>query len=163
MTANEAIRNTLNFSHFVLTRYLDDLTDDDLLKRPGPGCNSVAWQLGHLITAECGLLNMIRPGAAPELPAGFADRYGKNATHSDDPEKFGTKQEYLALTEKVHTATLAVLADYPAADFALPSPEPMRKRFPTMGALFQLIASHPLMHAGQFVPLRRALGKPVVI
>ena len=26
-----------------------------------------------------------------------------------------------------------------------------------------LIATHGLMHAGQFVPVRRALGKPVVI
>jgi hypothetical protein len=35
--------------------------------------------------------------------------------------------------------------------------------FPTMASMFILTATHPLMHAGQFVPVRRALGKPVVI
>jgi hypothetical protein len=29
--------------------------------------------------------------------------------------------------------------------------------------MFILIATHPMMHAGQFVPVRRALGKPVAI
>jgi hypothetical protein len=32
-----------------------------------------------------------------------------------------------------------------------------------MAAFYLLIANHPLMHAGQFVPVRRALDKPVVI
>jgi hypothetical protein len=35
--------------------------------------------------------------------------------------------------------------------------------FPTVGHIYLLIATHQLMHAGQFVPVRRALGKPVVI
>jgi hypothetical protein len=35
--------------------------------------------------------------------------------------------------------------------------------FPTAGHIYLLIATHGLMHAGQFVPVRRKLGKPVVI
>ncbi len=34
---------------------------------------------------------------------------------------------------------------------------------PTLGSLFVLIANHPMMHVGQFVVMRRKLGKPVVI
>jgi hypothetical protein len=163
MNAKDAIRDTLNLSHFVLKSYIGDLTDAELLMRPGKGCNHVAYQLGHLISAECSLLNGIRPGSAPELPAGFAEQYTKANAGSDDPARFLTKQQYLELTEKMHAATLALLESYPEADFAKPSPESFRKRFPTMGSIFVLIATHPMMHAGQVVPIRRALGKPVVI
>ena len=163
MNAKDSIRETLNLSHFVLKSYVDDLSDAELMQRPGPGCNHVAWQLGHLISSECGLLNGIRAGAAPELPAGFAEKHSKETTLSNDPAKFCSKQQYLDLTEKVHAATLALLAAYPEADFALPSPENFRQMFPTMGSMFLLIATHPMMHAGQIVPVRRALGKPVVI
>lgn len=163
MNSKDAIRETLNLSHFVLKSYVGDLTDADLMKRPGPGCNHVAWQLGHLIASECDLLNGIRPDSAPPLPEGFKEHHSKSTAGSDDAKKFQTRQEYLDLTEKVHEATLALLASYPEADFAKPSPENFRKMFPTMGAIFILIVSHPMMHAGQIVPIRRALGKPVVI
>jgi hypothetical protein len=163
MNTKDAIRETLNFSHFVLKSYVGDLTDAELMKRPGPGCNHVAWQLGHLIASECSLINGIRPGSAPELPAGFAEQHSKAAIGSDDQTKFCTKQQYLDLTEKVHAASLALLDSYPEADFASPSPEHFRKMFPTMGQIFLLVATHPMMHAGQFVPVRRALGKPVMI
>lgn len=163
MNTKDTLRETLKLSHMVLKSYVGDLTDADLLRRPGPGCNHVAWQLGHLIASECGLMNGIQAGAAPELPVGFAERHSKQTVGSDDPKQFGTKQEYLDLTEKVHAATLALLDGYPAADFAKPAPENFRQMFPTMGSMFILIATHPMMHAGQIVPIRRALGKPVVI
>ena len=59
--------------------------------------------------------------------------------------------------------TLSLLEAFPESDFALPAPESFRKMFPTMGSIFILIATHPMMHAGQFVPIRRALGKPIVM
>ena len=38
----------------------------------------------------------------------------------------------------------------------------MAKFAPNLGALFQLVANHSLMHAGQFTVVRRALNKPVL-
>ena len=163
MNAKDVLCETLKFSSFVLKSYVGDLTDADLLKRPGPGCNHVAWQLGHLISSECMLLDSVSPGSAPQLPAGFAEQHSKSNSASDDPARFLTRQQYLDLADKVHAATLKVIAEYPEPDFAKPGPESFRKMFPTVGSIFMLIANHPLMHAGQIVPVRRALGKPVVI
>ena len=163
MNTKDTIRETLNLSHFILKSYVGDLTDADLMRRPGPGCNHIAWQLGHLIASECSLLNGIQAGSAPSLPAGFEDQHSKAKATGDDPKQFHTKAQYLELTEKVHAATLALLERFPEADFAKPAPENFRKMFPTMGNMFILIATHPMMHAGQVVPVRRALGKPVVI
>jgi hypothetical protein len=36
----------------------------------------------------------------------------------------------------------------------------MRQYAPTVGIVLMLLGSHGLMHAGQFVPIRRKLGKP---
>lgn len=163
MQAKDAIRQAMGLSRLVLNTYIGDLTDAELLQRPGPGCNHLAWQLGHLISSEAGMLNMLSPGSAPELPEGFKERHGKENAASDNPADFCTRQEYLDLGQQVHAASLLLLESYPEDHLDLPGPEMMRSICPTTGAFFLLIATHPLMHAGQFVPVRRALGKPVLI
>jgi hypothetical protein len=163
MNAIQTIRGTMDVSLFVLKAYFGDLTDDELMHRPGPGCNHLKWQLGHLISSEGHLLDAIRPGSSAKLPDGFAEAHSKETAGSDDPSKFSSKQQYLDLLDQANAATKVVLDTFTEADLDQPSPENFRKMFPTMGALFTLIATHPMMHAGQFVPVRRALGKPVVI
>lgn len=163
MDAKSAIKETFGLSNMVLNSYIGDLTDAELLRRPGAGCNHVAWQLGHLISSECGLLNGIQAGAAPKLPDGFEAKHAKENTASDKASDFCTKQEYLDLAGKVHEAVIALLDSYPEHKLDEPSPEHFRSMFPTMGSMFLLIATHSMMHAGQIVPIRRELGKPVVI
>jgi hypothetical protein len=133
------------------------------MTRPGPGCNHIAWQLGHLIASEAQLLQSIAPDVQISLPAGFAEKHSKDQIGNDDPADFYCKQDYLDLFEKVHAATLAEIGRLSDADLDLPAPEAFRSMFPTVGHLVILIATHGLMHAGQFVPVRRKLGKPVTI
>ncbi len=163
MNGIAVIKQTAGTTKMVVDAYLSDLSDDDLLKRPAPGCNHIAWQLGHLIAAECDMLNGVRPGAAPELPAGFVEAHSKETSSSDDASKFHSKAEYMTLWESVAAATNNVLDSMTDADLDAPAPERLREWFPTVGAVMVLIATHSLMHAGQWVPVRRALGKPVVI
>jgi hypothetical protein len=162
MNAKDAIKSNMHMGLFVMEKYLSDLSDGDLLRRP-PGCNHLAWQLGHLISSESGLVNMVRPGEGAELPAGFADAHAKANTSSDDPAQFSTKQDYLDLYRQVREHTLRALDGLSDDDLAAPGPESFRKVFPRVLDLFTLIASHPMIHAGQFVVVRRQLGKPIVI
>ena len=60
-------------------------------------------------------------------------------------------------------ATLAALDATPDEVLDNPSPQRMRDYAPTVGAVFALMAAHELMHAGQFVPVRRMLGKQIKI
>lgn len=162
MDAKDALKSTMNMGLFVMDRYLADLDDADLMRRP-PGCNHLAWQLGHLISSESGLINMVRPGQGGELPAGFKEAHAKDNTGSDDASQFCTKQEYLDLYRKVREQSVKVLDTLSDDDLAAPGPEAFRNVFPRVLDLFNLIGTHPLMHAGQFVVVRRQLGKPVVI
>ncbi len=154
-----AVRYALGMNTQVLKSYVGDLSDAELLERPGPGCNPIAFQLGHLITSGGELLNAVEPGSAPALPLGFAEQHAS----ADLPQGARTKAEYLQLLDQLDGAVLALVDRLPAAAFDAPSPERMQSYAPTMGAVVLLIATHGLMHAGQFVPVRRALGKPVVI
>ncbi|NIL98188.1 MAG: DUF664 domain-containing protein [Planctomycetales bacterium] len=163
MNAKDAIRSSANLSSMVLTAYVSDLDDADLMRRPGEGCNHLAWQLGHLIASEVQLLEKVAPGQGIELPEGFADAHSKEQSGNDDPASFHAKQTYLELFDKVRSASLAALESYGQQDFDSPAPEDFRDFAPTMGDMFTLIAIHPMMHAGQFVIVRRQLGKPILM
>ncbi|NIP86332.1 MAG: DUF664 domain-containing protein [Planctomycetales bacterium] len=163
MNAKDAIRSATNLSSMVLKAYISDLDDADLMRRPGEGCNHLAWQLGHLIASEVQLLDQVAPGQGVELPAGFADAHSKEQSPNDDPAAFHGKAAYVELFDQVRAASLAALEAYPPADLDNAAPADFREFCPTMGDMFTLIATHPLMHAGQFVIVRRQLGKPILM
>jgi hypothetical protein len=163
MDAKDAIRSSANLSTLVLKAYISDLDDADLMRRPGEGCNHLAWQLGHLISSEVQLLDTVAPGKGIELPDGFTDAHAKEASRNDDPAGFQGKRNYVELFDKVRAASLAALDTYAESDFDNPAPEDFREFCPTMGDMFTLIATHPMMHAGQFVIVRRQLGKPILM
>ena len=163
MNAKDAIRSSANFSSMVITDYVGDLDDADLMLRPTAGCNHIAWQLGHLIASEVQLLEGVAPGKGIELPAGFVAAHSKEKATDDNPADFLSKTAYLELFDQVRANSLAALDAFPEAELDSPAPESFRAFCPTMGQVFNLIADHPLMHAGQFVIVRRQLGKPIVI
>lgn len=163
MHGKDAIRNAYELSQMVLTSYVNDLSDEELLSRPAEGCNHIAWQLGHLISSECGLLDAAAPGFSIELPEGFAEKHGKENTSSDDAADFCSKDEYLGYFTKLKEATFKGLDAQTDEDLAKAAPEHFQSICPNMGGLFVLIATHAMMHVGQMVPVRRKLGKPIVI
>ncbi len=162
MTPNDVIKNTIEMCHEVLTTYLSDLGDADLLVRAVPEANHIAWQLGHLITSEHQMLTEAGY-KMPEPPADFAESYSKEASKSNDPAKFHRKEQYLAWMSEQRAATLAALDASSASDLDKPTPESMREYAPTVGVAFNVVGIHEMMHAAQFVAVRRKLGKPVLI
>jgi uncharacterized damage-inducible protein DinB len=161
MNAKDAIQAALGSAQHMLEWFVSDLSDADLLVRPVPGANHIAWQLGHLINAEPHLIRMELPDATyPELPAGFAQQHSKETATSD--AGFRPKGEYLEWSKKMRGATRAVLDTLTDADLDRPSTGRMAKFAPRLADMFILVANHTMMHAGQFTVVRRKLGKPVL-
>jgi hypothetical protein len=159
MNAREAIKLGINQANMIVQMYLGDLTDADLLVRPVPGANHIAWQLGHLLTSEHGLVEGILPGAMPALPAGFAEKYTTETSKFDSPGAFHPKSVYLSVYEQQRAGTFKALEKLTDADLDKPSPEKFKDYAPTWGDVFALQGSHWLMHAGQWAVTRRKLGK----
>jgi hypothetical protein len=163
MNTKDMLRSTLDFNHSVVTGLLADLSDADLLVRPVPGANCIAWQLGHLIASEASMVGKNVPGAAvPELPAGFDNRHNNEASKADPPKGFESKAEYLKLWDKVRAATKAALDKVSDADLDKPVTSDLKRLAPTVAAVFLLAANHELMHSGQFSVVRRKLNRPVL-
>ena len=159
MNAKDVLRQNVEFGHMVTRAYVDDLTDAELLVRSVPGANHIAWQLGHIVTGTQHMLGMLGH-QGPALPEGFAAAYNAETAKSDDAAKFAAKAEYVALLEQLKTAVLAAIDATPESALEQPAPEAMREYAPTVAAALGVVALHGLMHAGQFIPIRRKLGKP---
>ena len=141
--------------------YLEDLTDEEAMQRPHPKCNHINWQIGHLIASEYGMASAF--GEIPALPEGFADKYSKEAASSDNASDFVPKTELMKIAAAQHEAVVKVLGGMSDEDLDNPGPENMKDYAPTLGAVANMLGSHWMMHAGQFVVLRRQLGRDIVI
>lgn len=159
MSIGAHIKSELNLPTSVVQGYLQDLSDEDLLRRPVENANHIAWQLGHLIVAEHDLNNMVCPDSMPALPEGFVEKHSKETASSDDPAAFCTKDEYLACMAEQRAGTLALLDTLSDEDLQKPSPEHLQVFGGTVGAVIAGQSAHWMMHAGQWVIVRRQLGK----
>lgn len=157
MNVYDAIRMVLKSADQICLGYVQDLSDQELMERPHPACNHVNWQLGHLIVSEHELINLVSGKSMPPLPDGFARKYSKDMSHSDDSQAFATKDELLRVQKEQRAGTLAALEKVSESDLDKPSGVHYA---PTVGAVYSTIGSHWLMHAGQWVIVRRKFGKP---
>lgn len=159
MDIKQAIASSLAQADFVVQAYLADMKDGDLLVRPIPGSNHIAWQLGHLISSECFLVEKVAPGKFEPLPAGFSEAHQKDTAAIDDAGKFLTKEEYQRLAGQVRATTLRIVEEMTPGDFDQPV-EKLPPIVKTAGDLFLFVSMHWLMHAGQWAVIRRKLGRP---
>jgi len=163
MSPKDVIRMNLETSDRIIGSYIGDLTDADLLIRPVPGMNHIAWQLGHLIGSERRLIELIRPGSCPPLPEDFETGHGRDRHGLDDPSLYYPRARYEELWKTQRKATLQVLDQVPEEELPRTDPQRFPAHAPSVVAILSLCALHPIMHAGQFVAVRRMLGKPVAI
>src|SRR4051794_39737090 len=106
----DAVRQSLLSTQHLVNWFIGDLSDADLLVRPAPGANHVAWQMGHLIQAERALVRAQLPDAKyPDLPAGWTEKHAMECNKKDDPAAFCGKQEYVDQFTKTRQATIAAV------------------------------------------------------
>lgn len=160
MDSRAAIKQCIDMGKKITDSYLADLTDADLLKRPCPGINHIAWQLGHLISGEHAMVEAVAPGSMPALPAGFMEQHAKETATSDNAADFLKKDEYVRILNEQREGTLKALAAQSDTDLDKPVPPPFNGFLSSVGALFSLQGSHWLMHHGQWAVIRRVLGRP---
>jgi uncharacterized damage-inducible protein DinB len=162
MISLEVVAQGLSGNLQMVLGTLGDFTEQDMLVRPVPNANHTTWQLGHLISAENGMVNSVTPGAAAILPEGFAAKFKKDTAKSDDAKAFPTKAEILEVFSKTRAASVEWVKKLTPADLAKPGPEAIRHLAPTVAHLVLLMPVHTAMHVGQFQVIRRKLGKPVL-
>ena len=160
MGPKDVIRNTLNMSDYILKSYVKDLSDAEIALVPVEGMHPIALQLGHLISVEKKLLDMVKPDVAPALPEGFDSAHDIKVANSDT-SRFSTRDEYVKLWDEQLAAAVAVLESIDVADLDDTRDGKLPSFAPTVGVLLNMLGVHALSHVGQFVAVRRALKKPI--
>jgi hypothetical protein len=160
MGPKDIIKKTLDMSDFVLKAYVQDLSDADLRLIPVAGMNPIALQLGHLISSEREMAEMVKPGSTPALPAGFEEAHSPKNRGEDD-SRFLSKDAYIKLYEAQRAATKAVVDSTPDSDLEDTRGGKLPEYAPTVADMLNLTAIHSLNHSGQFVAVRRMLKKPI--
>lgn len=156
MNAKDVIKISMATADMIGLGYVSDLSDENLMRRPHAGCNHINWQLGHLIVNEHQLIEKVAPGSMPPLPAGMAEKYTKATASNNDPAAFLDKDTLLATHRTQRQGTLEALER--VSDEQLGAATGIDYA-PTVAAMFLLQADHWLMHCGQWVIVRRELGK----
>jgi hypothetical protein len=160
MDFKDSVRNVFETADVLNHAYLADLTPQEMLMRAAGDTNHVAWQLGHLIASERHLVEAAMPGSMPALPAGFAERHTTDTAGSDKAADFLSKDEYFKIAKDVRAGTLAVLEKLTAADIDKPVSGRVPPFVKNVGGCFLTAGTHWIMHTGQWVVLRRKLGRP---
>lgn len=160
MSLAMCLKQSLELPEFVIRSYLEDLSDAELLIRPAPDMNHIAWQLGHLIASERDHVEAMFPGTMPKLPKDFADQHSRETSCSNAAQDFLLKHEYLELMRIQRCGTVSVLQELTDAQLMQEAPESLRYFGPTVACVFSGEASHWMMHAGQWAVVRRKLGRP---
>jgi hypothetical protein len=159
MNFKDAVRSSLRISDFLVQGYLADITPEELMLRPVRDANHIAWQLGHLIAAERHLVEAAAAGSMPPLPDGFAERHRRDEPVSDNRADYLSKDKYMQLAKQIRDATLQVLDSFSDDDFAKPVTARVPPFVKSAGDCFATIGPHWSLHAGQWVVIRRALGR----
>jgi hypothetical protein len=163
MGYKDAVVRTTIRSYSLVPLLLSDFSDAELLVRPVPGANHVAWQLGHLILQERRSIGSQHLGVNyPHVPIGFDKQHSDITAGMDPPVGFLSKAKYLDLYARTHAATIATLDSLSDSDLDRPVKGKKYSDVPSLGDLFLRISGNQGLHQGQFMVVRRKLGKPVL-
>jgi hypothetical protein len=162
----ELARPTYNMMLGYGQKLIADIPDEQMCAQPIEGrvMNHPAFILGHLAWAN----DNRAASLTGQQPAGAAnpqwkELFGMGSKPASDRSKYPSKAELLKAFEDAHARLGEAAAKATPEALAQPTPEPMRARFPTVGALvLGLMTSHFATHLGQLSAWRRAMGYPSV-
>jgi DinB superfamily len=140
-----------------------DLTDEQMILRPGGAMNHPAWIFGHIGAYHQVTIDLLE--GRPVKDAKDDPLYGF-AGHGpvDDLSKYGSKQAIISRFAEGHERVAQALLSAPPEAFTQPPTlERWAKAYPTVEFMLpDLLLHHESLHIGQISIWRRAAGLPGV-
>jgi hypothetical protein len=161
MDCKTLLREQLVSGKHILEKAVDDLSDDEFKVRlPGDGVFAT-WIFGHLAVSEDWVLGLLT-GSEVQLPKDFTSKFEGDRSFQQefDFNRLPSRSEALERFDVQHRRVLEALAQEDPSTWDRPSPEIIPDVFPTLGALWGVMGTHPYWHLGQLIAIRHALGKP---
>ncbi len=158
-TPKDVILHQLGSGQSILDRLISDLSDAEYFRPPIPGANHTGWIIGHIACSEDSLVNGAT-GAAKRIPEATHALFEGGSPCVADASKYPSRKHIDELLRTTRAHTTEALKAFDAAKWDKPSPEGWSKdMFPTLGAIWSLIGTHPFWHIGQITVCRCAMSK----
>ncbi|UCE59984.1 MAG: DinB family protein [Phycisphaerales bacterium] len=158
-TAKDVVRLQLDNAQKLMEMFTADLSDEEYFKPAAADTNHAAWIVGHIACSEDSLVSLIT-GGAKRIPDGTHALFGGESTCLPDASKYPSRKELddMLLTACAHT--LEALQTFDEGKWENPAPEGLPQEvFPSLGAVWGLLATHSWWHIGQLTTCRKVLGK----
>ena len=141
---------------------LRSVNDDDWFRQPTEGVTHIAWQVGHLAVAECGLaLERLRGEKSDDaqlISSGFRKLFGRGSVPTADQSDYPSPDEIRAVLDRVHKRVMDQVGAMPEEAMGDAIAEPAHPMFKTKLGALHWCAQHEFIHAGQIALLRRLFG-----
>ena len=155
----DVIREQLEASGHLVGMFTKDLTDGEYFKPAIAGGNHTAWAVGHIAVSEDSMLGHIT-GDAPRLPEAMRQLFAGGSECHPEASTYPSRSEIDEMLRTVRAHTFEQLAAFDEGRWDDPSPEALPQEFfPTVGSMWNMIASHSFWHIGQITCNRQALKK----
>jgi len=156
MERKDNLRYLFESNHSAVRRLLDDISEDESMKRGKDNISHIRWQTGHLVYSATLTLKMLHDSA--EIPEPWYALFGRGSKISDNAKDYPSQKElrdklyelYDLMEKRLDTITDKELD---SKAIIVPGFEPTSCN----GALF--FCTHEFYHAGQIAVLRKVLGR----
>ena len=142
---------------------LDDLTEDQMLLRPGDNMNHPTWILGH-IRIYYPIVPALLKGEPFDDPADHPLFGFRGQGPVSDPAVYGSRESQIQDFKDGHELVAQALLNADSAQLQRrPSLERWQQMYPTVAFMLpDLLIHHESLHIGQLSIWRRAAGLPAV-
>jgi len=146
-------------------RYTADIPAEKFGLMPdGIDCNSPAFNIGHLAIYPDRILEILDRADLAHRDAQWEKLFEMKAECRNDPDGtiYPHKDALVSRFRERQEIAIRALKDASPETLTKTNPfEPMRERFPTVGAMATfLLSGHPMLHLGQISTWRRCMGMP---
>ncbi len=161
--AKDVVLTQLGTSEFLITQMTADLSDEEYFKVALPGTNHPAWLVGHVGVSHDRMSSAIC-GKETKTDQTTQELFMAGSTCHADASKYPSRSAIDTLYRENQAHAIELLKGFDEGNWDDPSPEGWNKEFfPTLGAMWTLLGSHPFWHVGHLTVCRTALGKKGVL
>jgi len=161
MDSKTLLREQLVSGKHIIDKAVENFSDEEFMVRlPGDGVFAT-WIFGHLAVSEDWVLSLLT-GAEVRLPNDLVNQFEGDRSFQQefDSATLPSRTAALALFETQHERVLQALETEDVSQWGKPTPDKIPDVFPTLGALWGIMGTHPYWHLGQLIAIRHMLKKP---
>lgn len=158
MQLRETLIDISNDARSWLEAWARDFTDAEALQSDGTTAHPLAWQLGHLASAEDDGYRLFT-GDESVVPDAVQRTCGTGCPPPAADTAYPPLEELWALLGRTHARLIGLLERSVDGDLDRP-PLEANRFFKSLGQMVYELALHENYHVGEISTLRKALGKP---